>query len=190
MLAPLDGVDDVVVSRSGNVAWFHWYAGEYELKYPHRDAVVRSPAARSSARSPVRISLECSAVDLPSMARGWRAVLWLPPHPEDSGVYLVYHPMYWILGLTGYEFDETPVEATLAPGFAFAATLARRRIDYSFANPDLEMVLPGPAVAAALAAGAGATLAAAGEATRVRLRLDRAPALARAVRFAMPRCAR
>ena len=117
-------------------------------------------------------------------------MLWIPRHPNDPTVYNVLNPMYWIIGLSGYEFDKTPIEVSLNAGPAFPATLVRKRIDYSIPDPNLEMALPGPTVAAALAIAGGVTLTATGDDTRLKLFLDHAPTLSEAVHHAMPHCGR
>ena len=75
-----------------------------------------------------------------------RAQLRLPMHPGAPDVYSVLHPMYWILGLSGREFERIPVLVDLAGRSVADAHLVRRRIAYGRPRPDVELDLPGEIV--------------------------------------------
>ena len=103
--------------------------------------------------------------------------LSLPMHPAAPDVYSVLHPMYWVHGLTGREFERVPVVVDL-PGIApFDAELVRRRIAYARRRPDIEMDLPGAAVLPGFIADSAMRMTVTGDRVDIELWFAGAPEL-------------
>ena len=57
-------------------------------------------------------------------------------HPAAPDVYSVLHPMYWLLALSGREFERVPVVFDLGDVSDVDAQLVRRRLAYGRPRPD------------------------------------------------------
>ena len=79
------------------------------------------------------------------------------------------HPLYWLLALTGREFQRHPIVADFTGAIAFDAQLVRRRIAYGRPRPDLEIDLSGAIVLRHFVAGSPIKLAVAGDGIDIRL---------------------
>ena len=77
---------------------------------------------------------------------------YLRNHPEHSGVYLVFHPIYWFLELTGRAEERWPVRLRIGDHRSVAATLVRKRTDHSAPHPGLSIEVPAAPVLDAIVA--------------------------------------
>ena len=103
------------------------------------------------------------------------AELVLPMHPDAPNVPLVLNPLYWWWGLTGREWDRTPVTVQWVGGAASEGELLRHRIDYSIPRPAQTVELAPSEILALLQAAA--TLRVMGPDTGIVLRFAPRPDL-------------
>ncbi len=123
----LHAVDGVSTSNDDYSISLYWSPERLRIDYPDgRGPFERNPADAGELYT--ALSVFCRADGRPEGMTGPRplgAKLSLPMHPEAPAVYSVLHPMHWVLGLTGREFERLPVVVDLA-GFApFDAQLVR-----------------------------------------------------------------
>ena len=109
-------------------------------------------------------------------------------HPDAPRVYSVLHPMFWVLGLTGREWERTPVQVSLAGAPAFPAELVRQRMDYSFAPPPLWVNLPARMVLELFVGGAPIQAELSGERVDARLWFEAQSDLVGPARAAATHC--
>ena len=158
MHAPFRGlhtVDHVTTSNDEYSISLYWWPEGFRIDYQDgRRPFERDPA--DGAELYAALSVFCRADGRRERFSGPRplgARLSLPMHPAAPAVYSMLHPMYWLLGLTGHEFERVPVVVDLAGVAPFDAELVRRRIAYGRPRPDIEIDLPGAAVLSAFIAG-------------------------------------
>ena len=136
--------------------WLYWSPRSYLVKLPGRRP-LQAPAPHDWFAS---IALQCRADGRPQFTgpSPIRALLRVELHPDQRDVWNVWHPMYWLLGLAGYEHDRTTARVRLNGGPARRSEFIRPRIDYSFARPNQELELEPRGPLKALAAGEELTL--------------------------------
>ena len=113
----LHTVDGVSTSNDEYAISLYWSPQRLRIDYPDgRGPFERDPVDTGELYT--ALSVFCRADGRQQEGfRGPRPVaarLSLPMHPEAPAVYSVLHPMYWLLGLTGREFDRLPVVVDLA----------------------------------------------------------------------------
>ena len=147
---PLEWADGVTTSRNGYAVWVSMNSIAHVARIPGFDRPVAPP------EHGVALGVSCRAPGggmperfPPVPASG---EIYLRNHPEHSGAYLVFHPMYWFLELTGRAEDRWLVRVRIGDRPSVAATLVRTRTDYSAPHPGLSIQLPGALVLDAIAA--------------------------------------
>ena len=167
----LHAIDRVTTSNDEYSISLYWSPERFRIDYPDsRGRFERDPAEPGELYT--ALSVFCRADGRQEALSGPRplgAKLSLPMHPAAPAVYSVLHPMYWLLGLTGREFERVPVVVDLAEVAPFDAELVRRRIAYGRPRPDLEINLPGAAVLSRFVAGSPMRLAIAGDGVDIKL---------------------
>ena len=147
----LEWADGVTTSRSGYAVWVSITSTAHRAQIPDHEREVEPPEHRAA------LHVSCLAVggDLantfPPVAAQGR--IYLDNHPEQRDAYQVWHPMYWILGLSGESEERWPIRVRLNAGEAIASELVRPRTDYSAPRPGLDIDLPGQQIVDAIAAG-------------------------------------
>ena len=194
MHAPFRGlhaIDRVTTSNDEYSISVYWSPERFRINYPDgRGPFQRDPA--DPAEPYTALSVFCRADGRREGLSGPRplgARLSLPMHPAAPAVYSVLHPMYWLLGLTGREFERVPVVVDLAGVASFDAELVRRRIAYGRPRPDIEIDLPGAAVLVGFIAGAPMRLAVAGDSVDIELWFAGAADLVRPAQQMSAHCA-
>ena len=86
-------------------------------------------------------------------ATATHALLYVDDHPLQPDAYTVFHPMYWIRGLTGKSLEHWPATPQLDETAPVRTELVRRRADHSAARPGLDLALCADAVLAVFEAG-------------------------------------
>ena len=174
MHAPFRGlhtVDRVTTSNDEYSISLYWSPERFRIDYPDgRGPFERDPADPTELYT--ALSVFCRADGRREGLSGPRplgARLSLPMHPAAPAVYSVLHPMYWVLGLTGREFERVPIVVDLAGVAPFDAELVRRRIAYGRPRPDIEIDLPGAAVLGGFIAGSPMRLAVTGDSVDIEL---------------------
>ena len=174
MHAPFRGlhaIDRVTTSNDEYSISLYWSPERFRIDYPDgRGPFERNPADPTELYT--ALSVFCRADGRREGLSGPRplgARLSLPMHPAAPAVYSVLHPMYWVLGLTGREFERVPIVVDLAGVAPFDAELVRRRIAYGRPRPDIEIDLPGTAVLGGFIAGSPMRLAVAGDRADIEL---------------------
>ena len=117
-----------------NKKWLTWRSEHFRIRYPDGRAAFEQPAD-GAGELVARLNFDCRAGGRAEGLSGpgpARAELQLPMHPDAPPVRNVLHPMYWVLGATGREYERTPVEVSLPGSPTFRTELVRQRIDYSF----------------------------------------------------------
>ena len=187
----LSAVDGVVTSNDAFGIWLTWRSEHFRIRYPDgRPAFEQRIEGTEDLL--VRLAFHCRAdgrgEGLIGPAAG-TAEMRLPMHPDAPAVRNVLHPMYWVLGATGREYERTSVEVSLPGGAAFRTELVRKRIDYSFPRPDLRVALPAAAVLELFMSGEPAGIRITGRETEARVRFGERSDLAKAARQARAHCA-
>ena len=174
MHAPFRGlhaIDRVTTSNDEYSISLYWSPERFRIDYPDgRGPFERNPADPTELYT--ALSVFCRADGRREGLSGPRplgARLSLPMHPAAPAVYSVLHPMYWVLGLTGREFERVPIVVDLAGVAPFDAELVRRRIAYGRLRPDIEIDLPGAAVLGGFIAGSPMRLAVTGDSVDIEL---------------------
>ena len=167
----LHAVDGVSTSNDEYSISLYWSPQRFRIDYPDgRGPFERDPADAGELYT--ALSFFCRADGRPEGLAGPRplaARLSLPMHPQAPTVYSVLHPLYWLLALTGREFQRHPIVVDFAGAVAFDAQLIRRRIAYGRPRPDLEIDLSGAIVLRHFVAGSPIKLAVAGDGIDIRL---------------------
>ena len=119
MHAPFRGlhaIDRVTTSNDEYSISLYWSPERFRIDYPDgQGPFERDPA--DPAELYMALSVFCRADGRREGLSGPRplgARLSLPMHPAAPAVYSVLHPMYWVLGLTGREFERVPIVVDLA----------------------------------------------------------------------------
>ena len=158
-------VDGVTTSNDEFSIWLSWLPERFRIVYPNRAGPFDQDSGVSRRLHAV-LGVSCRADGRPQGFAGptaLQAQLLLPMHPAAPDVYSVLHPMYWLLGLFGHEFERIPVVVDLA-GVALVEThMVRRRLAYGRRRPDLVVDLPGPVVLRRFVAGSPMTVAVSGD---------------------------
>lgn len=122
--APFEGlrvIDGVETSNDAFGIWLTWRSEHFSIRYPDGRPPFEQPA-KGTEDLLVRLAFHCRA------GRGGEgearretglAEVQLPMHPDAPAVRNVLHPMYWVLGATGREYERTPVEVSLPGSPAF-----------------------------------------------------------------------
>ena len=174
MHAPFRGlhtVDRVTTSNDEYSISLYWSPQRFRINYADgRGPFERDPA--DPAELYTALSVFCRADGRREGLSGPRplgARLSLPMHPAAPSVYSMLHPMYWLLGLTGHEFEHVPIVVDLTGVAPFDAELVHRRIAYRRPRPDIEIDLPGAAVLSRFSAGSPMRLAVTGDSVDIEL---------------------
>ena len=163
--AGLHVVPGVVTSNDEYTIWLYWSPERFRIVYPDDYGPFAQDAAAPGALYSA-LSVYCRADGRSEGLSGpspWRAQLRLPMHPAAPDVYSVLHPMYWLLALSGREFERLPVVVDLAGVSVVDAQLVRRRLAYGRPRPDVVVDLPGAVVLDRFVAGSPMTLSVSGE---------------------------
>ena len=167
----LHAIERVTTSNDEYSISLYWSPERFRIDYPDsRGPFGRNPADPADLYT--ALSIFCRADGRRERLSGPRplgANLSLPMHPAAPAVYSVLHPMYWLLGLTGREFERVPVRVDLAGATSFDAELVRRRIAYGRPRPDIEIDLPGAAVLSVFITGSPMRVAVSGDGVDIRL---------------------
>ena len=167
----LHAIDRVTTSNDEYSISLYWSPERFRIDYPDDWGPFEQDPA-DPAGLYTAISVFCRADGRPEGLSGPRALgarLSLPMHPAAPSVYSVLHPMYWVLALTGREFERLPVVVELAGAVPFDAELVRRRIAYGRPRPDIEIDLPGAAVLSTFIAGSRTRMAVTGDRVDIEL---------------------
>ena len=192
--SPFEGLyqlPDVSTSNDEYGITLTWHPTEWSLAYPDgRGAFSRTEGLGDRA---LGIVIGCRADGRPEGLSGPTpvyATLVVPMHPEAPDVYNFLQLRYWWLGLTGNEFERTSVHVDVAGAGTMESELVRKRIDYSFARPDVTVDLTrlGRGVLRVLAAQAGTRLRVYGEGTALDIHFAGQPHLAEPARLALAEC--
>ena len=161
----LHTIESVTTSNDEYSISLYWWPERFRIDYPDgRGPFERDPAEPADLYA--ALSVFCRADGRREGLSGPRplgARLALPMHPAAPAVYSVLHPMYWLLGLTGGEFERAPVVVDPAGVAPFDAELVRRRIAYRRPRPDIEIDLPGETVLSTFIAGSPMRMAVTGD---------------------------
>ena len=164
----LSAVDGVVTSNDDYSMWLNWQSEHFRIRYPDHWRTFEQPSDGNGelvARLKFHRRADGRREGLAGPAPA-AASLELPMHPEAPDVHHVLSARYSWLGITGREYERTPVEVPLPGRPAFNSELVRKRIDYSFARPRLWVHLPAAAVLELFIAGAGTRIDLSGEGNR------------------------
>ena len=145
-----DGFRMVVVLE----AWW------YRLKLPGHARVVIGPNGADVGRENPYVGV---VVGCRLDGRGYGflegavpfSVMLVGLHPDEGDVPVIFDLKYWWLGLTGREYEKTPVEVRLGGAPPMEAMLVRQRIDYSIPRPDQEIDLDALSVVRTVGDGGG-----------------------------------
>ena len=181
-----DWTEHVTTSRDGYAMWARMPSEHYTAALPPHTEPV-GPGAR-----PAVLQVHCRAPG----AKGQRAIkatpthalLYVDDHPLQPDAYTVFHPMYWIRGLTGQSLEHWPATAQLDDTAPVRTELVRRRGDYSAARPGLDLALSADAVLAVFEAGLPVNLDVQGQDWSIAARFVPVPELAKAARAMRREC--
>ena len=148
----LEWADGVTTSRSGYTVWISLASTRHRVQIPGQRREVGSPEHAAA----LHISCVAKGGRLPEKfpAQEARGGIYLENHPEHPGAYTVFHPMHWVLGLSGREKERWPVTVRIGDADTLASHLVRARTDYSAPHPGLDIAVPGSAILEAIL-GAG-----------------------------------
>ena len=188
--ADLHVVPGVVTSNDEYTIWLYWSPERFRIAYPDGLGPFAQDAVAPDALYSV-LSVYCRADGRSEGLSGpspLRAQLRLPMHPAAPDVYSVLHPMYWLLALSGREFERLSVVVDLGGVSAVDAQLVRRRLAYGRPRPDIVVDLPGAVVLDRLVAGSPMTLSVSGDGIDAVLGFPAASALVPPARRVLRHC--
>ena len=182
-----DWTEHVTTSRDGYAMWARLPSGRYSATLPPHEEPVGPPGAR-----PAVLQVHCRAPG----AAGERAIeptpthalLYVDDHPLQPDAYTVFHPMYWIRGLTGQSLERWRATAQFGNGAQVNTELVRRLTDYSAPRPGLDLALSADAVLAVFEAGLPVNLEVQGEEWSIAARFTPVAELAKAARAMRREC--
>ena len=147
----LEWADGVTTSRDGYAVWISVGSTAHRVRLPGYDLAVALPEHGAALGVSCRPAGGAVPERFPPVpAQGG---LYLENHPEHPGVYLVLHPMSWLLGFAGRTEERWPVDVRIGARAPIASTLVRSLVDYSVPHPGLDIEIPGQAVLDALLVG-------------------------------------
>ena len=172
--AGLQGVDGMGTSNDGHRIWLMLDAHEYRLDYGKGRRALTEVAEEDRPFLEVTCRADGRARGLAG-GEAPRATVNVPMHPDAPDVHVVLSPWYWVLGLTGREYERTPVHVSVTGLEGFDGELVRKRIDYSFRRPAMWIDLRGSETLRAMSGGSELTVTATGEDTEITLRFRPEP---------------
>lgn len=184
---PLEGLRGVSFSNDRYAVSLHWPAAAYEIELPGL------PLHRSGAL-PVGTELRvgCRADNgRPGYGvAAASAVLEVRRHPAARAIYSLFHPMFWILGLTGNAVERTRLRVSLTGlSVPFDAVLQNPRVyDLGGRLPMRVAGLPAGHVLSLIAQSSVLDLRAEGSGTVIFARFVRAGGLALAAEAMLAHC--
>ena len=156
----LEWRDGVTTSRNGDAVWASATPIGHSAQIPGYARPAGPPGHHVAFGVSCRAAEDDLAEDFaPRPATG---EIWLDNHPEHPGVYLVWHPMYWLLELRGQAVEAWPVTVRIGDRPAIEATLERPRVDYSAPHPGLTIAVRSEAALTAMLGKQPITVTAAG----------------------------
>ena len=182
-------VEGITTSNDEHSISLYWHPARFRIEYPDgRGPFEQDPVDVGELYT--ALSVFCRADGRAHGLSGPRplgARLSLPMHPDAPDVYSVLHPLYWVFGLSGNEFERTPVTVEL-DGNHWGSQLVRRRSAYGRRRPDIEVDLPAGIVLQPLLRGAPARLLLSGTEIDVELHFGAAAHLTEAARGMQRHC--
>ena len=123
---PLEGLRGVSFSNDRYAVSLHWPAAAYAMELPGLAPYRSGPLP---AGTELRVGCRADNGRPGYGVAPADAVLELRRHPDARGTYDLFHPMFWILGLTGNGAGRTPVRVSLTGLSApFDAVLENPRV--------------------------------------------------------------
>ena len=170
-------IEAVHTSNDAYSVWLYWEPQSGSMRVPGFEDALDVEATDLA----IDVVLRCRADGRSAGYSGPRPIyaeLVLPMHPDAPNVGLVFDPRYWWWGLTGREWDRTPVTVQWDTGPERSGELVRHRIDYSIMRPALTIELDPSEILALLRAETEETLRVMGPGTGIVLRFAPRPDLA------------
>ena len=186
---PLAGLRGVSFSNDRYAVSLHWPAAEYSLELP---GLPLHRSGRLPAGTELRVGCRADNGRPGYGVARASAVLEVRRHPDARATYGLFHPMFWILGLTGNAVGRTPLRVSLTGLFApFDAVLENPRVyDLGGRLPMRVAGLPAGHVLSLIARSSALDLRAEGSGTAISARFARAGGLALAAEAMLAYCPR
>ena len=134
--SPFEGgnaIEGVTTSNDAYGVWLYWEPRSGSMRVPGFEDALDVEAADLT----IAVMLACRADGRGAGYSGpepIRGELVLPMHPDAPNVPNVYNPLYWWWGLTGREWDRTPVTVQWDTGPARSGELGPKQAHNQWTN--------------------------------------------------------
>ena len=185
----LEGVPGVSFSNDRYAVSLHWLPDGYVLALP---GLPRHASGALVAGTELRIGCRASNGRPGYGVAPAGAVLEVPRHPAARDAYGVFHPMFWILGVTGNGVDRTRLQVSLTGVFApFDAALEVSYVYDLGGRPPMRIGgLPARHLLSLIASSSPLVVEAEGPGTSLSVRFSPDPRLAPAAEALLAHCPR